>query len=223
MALRSSAVATPPVGLCGELRNTAFGRVAVLRKSATALTSGRKAFGLRQRHAHRHRPAAADVRLERRELRREEQNRVAGFEEQLAEELLEHLRAGADDHVLRPGRHAELRPDGRGDLLAELGQARSTGSSASGRPRIAFCPAARADLVLGNGLSPICNSITSLPPALSLRATASTSKAVSPVRLRANVESVALMRRVAWGSGNVRCCDDRAAGARRLRPNFPDP
>ena len=39
---------------------------------------------------------------------------------------------------------------------------------------------------LGNGLSPICSSMTSLPAALRRRATARTSKAVSPVRPRAN-------------------------------------
>src|SRR5262245_10882608 len=55
---------------------------------------------------------------------------------------------------------------------------------------MALTPAARAWAVLGKGLSPICNSMTSLPWALSLLATARTSKAVSAVRPRAKVLSV---------------------------------
>src|SRR5207248_10486845 len=66
-------------------------------------------------------------------------------------------------------------------------------------------PAARAFLVLANGLSPICNSITSLPAALSLRATASTSNAVSPVSPWAKVLNVTASFGVGgvmvWGDG----------------------
>src|SRR5207248_9178046 len=51
-------------------------------------------------------------------------------------------------------------------------------------------PAARAEAVLGKGLSPIWSSITSLPAALRRLATASTSKAVSGCRPRANALSV---------------------------------
>src|SRR5262245_46599374 len=43
-----------------------------------------------------------------------------------------------------------------------------------------------ACLVLGKGLSPICSSMTSLPPALSRLATARTSNAVSATRPSAN-------------------------------------
>src|SRR5262245_61963690 len=50
---------------------------------------------------------------------------------------------------------------------------------------MARSPASRARGVLGNGLSPICSSMTSLPCPFSLRATASTSKAVSAERPRA--------------------------------------
>src|SRR5712692_11026299 len=49
---------------------------------------------------------------------------------------------------------------------------------------MARMPAARALFVLGKGLSPIWSSITSLPRALSWRATARTSKAVSALRPR---------------------------------------
>src|SRR5947209_3534276 len=47
-------------------------------------------------------------------------------------------------------------------------------------------PAALAWAGVGNGLSPICSSITSLPAAASRRATARTSNAVSALRLPAN-------------------------------------
>jgi hypothetical protein len=47
---------------------------------------------------------------------------------------------------------------------------------------MALLPACTAYRVLVNGLSPICSSTTSLPCALSRRATASTSKAVSAFR-----------------------------------------
>src|SRR5437763_16534833 len=54
---------------------------------------------------------------------------------------------------------------------------------------MAALPAAIADLALRYGLSPICSSMTSLPPALSFRATASTSNAVSAVRPDAKVDN----------------------------------
>jgi len=54
---------------------------------------------------------------------------------------------------------------------------------------MAAFPAAAAAAVVGNGLSPIWSSITSLPAALSRFATARTSKAVSAVSPRANDES----------------------------------
>src|SRR5687768_14398151 len=56
---------------------------------------------------------------------------------------------------------------------------------------MALMPPSRARRVLGKGLSPICNSITSLPCALSLRATARTSNAVSEVSPWANALRVA--------------------------------
>src|SRR4051812_23471244 len=58
---------------------------------------------------------------------------------------------------------------------------------------MALIPAARALRVLGNGLSPICNSTTSLPAALRRLATARTSKAVSALRPRAKLLRVALV------------------------------
>src|SRR5947208_2367147 len=51
---------------------------------------------------------------------------------------------------------------------------------------MACCAAATAWAVLGKGLSPICNSMTSLPWPLSRLATARTSKAVSARRPAAN-------------------------------------
>src|SRR5438067_1279922 len=51
---------------------------------------------------------------------------------------------------------------------------------------MARTPAARACSGVGKGLSPIWSSMTSLPKVLSWRALASTSKAVSAVRERAN-------------------------------------
>jgi hypothetical protein len=44
---------------------------------------------------------------------------------------------------------------------------------------MACLPAANAERVEGKGLSPICNSMTSLPRAFNCLATANTSKAVS--------------------------------------------
>src|SRR3954454_22596979 len=73
---------------------------------------------------------------------------------------------------------------------------------------MACSPAAVAWVGLGNGLSPICNLITSLPAALSRRATARTSKAVSATRPRAKELRVtgpgALIRGGSWGGGVVR-------------------
>src|SRR4051794_29276454 len=59
-------------------------------------------------------------------------------------------------------------------------------------------PAALACGVLGNGLSPISSSTTSLPRAFSARAKASTVKAVSAVRFRARA-----LRRGMGVSGSV--------------------
>src|SRR5436305_14231094 len=52
--------------------------------------------------------------------------------------------------------------------------------------------------VLEKGLSPICSSITSLPWALSRLATASTSKAVSPVRPEAKALKVSDPLFIGW-------------------------
>src|SRR5258708_38022971 len=52
---------------------------------------------------------------------------------------------------------------------------------------MAFSPAALADAVLSNGLSPISSSTTSLPRLFSERATASTVNAVSTLRFLAKV------------------------------------
>src|SRR6516165_4897080 len=52
---------------------------------------------------------------------------------------------------------------------------------------MAFRPAAAAWRVVGNGLSPICSSMTSLPAAFRRLATAKTSNAVSPVSPRAKL------------------------------------
>src|SRR5271156_2516709 len=55
---------------------------------------------------------------------------------------------------------------------------------------MAWPPATSAWRVLGNGLSPICSSMTSLPRPFKRLATASTSKAVSALRPRAKSLSV---------------------------------
>src|SRR5205823_13656167 len=71
----------------------------------------------------RHPAPPADVGLKRRELRREQEYFVPGLNEQLAEELLEHLGPRADNDVFRTGRDAKLVAERRRDLLPELGQA----------------------------------------------------------------------------------------------------
>src|SRR5262249_20758867 len=69
------------------------------------------------------RAAAVDSRFVGREVRTEYQDGVAGTEERLAEELLERLRARADDHVLCRDRDAEVPLVALGDGLAEAGEA----------------------------------------------------------------------------------------------------
>src|SRR5437867_4429777 len=66
---------------------------------------------------------------------------------------------------------------------------------------MAWMPAARALAGVGNGLSPIWSSMTSLPRALSRRATASTSKAVSACREWAKVLRVGVMVDIRWPGG----------------------
>ena len=140
MASRSSFVATPPVGLCGEFRKIAFGRFDVLEELLDRVQVRAERVLLRSGDVYRHAAPAADVRLEGRELRGEEQHRVAGLEEHLAEELLEHLRPGPDDDVLRSGRDAELRrvPSRRSARGTRAG--RATGSTASARRRSPSSP-----------------------------------------------------------------------------------
>ena len=121
-------------------------------------------------------------------MRREDQDGVAGVEERLAEELLEDLGPAADDDVVRRHRDAELAAVILGQRLAEFRQTERR--AVVGRPGgDGLGPAARALLVLGKGLSPICSSMTSLPAALRRRATARTSKAVSADRPRAKLLS----------------------------------
>ncbi len=67
---------------------------------------------------------ALDVRPVGREVRREDQDRIAGIEKRLAEELLEHLGARADDNVLGRNVHAELAAVVSRRRLPEGGHAR---------------------------------------------------------------------------------------------------
>ena len=67
---------------------------------------------------------ALDVRGVGRELRREDEDRIARIEECLAEELLEDLGPRPDDDVLGPDRDAELAGVVLRDRLAERRQAR---------------------------------------------------------------------------------------------------
>ena len=67
--------------------------------------------------------AAGDVRLVGRELRREKQDGIRAIEKCLAEELLEHLCAGADDDVFRANLHPEFLGIIGRERLAKLGQA----------------------------------------------------------------------------------------------------
>src|SRR5690606_8017282 len=63
---------------------------------------------------------AQDIRQIRRKVRAEHQHAVAGIQERLAEELLENLRSGPCDDILRLRRPAELAADERRRGLAEL-------------------------------------------------------------------------------------------------------
>src|SRR5690606_2746770 len=61
-----------------------------------------------KRREDRARGPAQNVRQVRRKVRAEDEHAVAGIQERLAEELLEDLRPGARDDILRLRRHVEL-------------------------------------------------------------------------------------------------------------------
>ena len=116
-------MATPPVGLCGELRKIARALGLFLTKSFDVVQVGPKLICLLQRLRTPSAAAALDVRAVGREVRAEDQHRVAGIEERLAEELLEDLGAGPDDDVLGRDVDAEFLVVIRRDRLAERRQA----------------------------------------------------------------------------------------------------
>ena len=91
-----------------------------------------KVVRLAQRRQHGARAAALDVRQVRRKVRAEDEHAVAGIQESLAEELLEHLGAGAGHDVARVGRDVELRADELRGRRPKLGHARATDSNAIG-------------------------------------------------------------------------------------------
>ena len=124
MRCRSSSVATPPVGLCGEFKKIARGDGSSSRNRSMSATVGRKPFACSQRRQHGARAAALDVRQVRRKIRAEDEHAVARVQERLAEELLEHLGAGADHDVARLGRDVELLAHELGGRRAKLGHAR---------------------------------------------------------------------------------------------------
>ena len=127
------ASSTPPVGLCGEFKKIARGDGSSFEEP---LDVGDGRAGSRSLACsgveHGARAAALDVRQVGREIRAEDEHAVAGIQERLAEELLEHLGAGARDDVARPRpgcrtpRARTRRPP------RETRECRATGSSAIG-------------------------------------------------------------------------------------------
>ena len=83
-----------------------------------------EAVRLAQRCQHGARAAALDVRQVRRKIRAEDEHAVAGIQERLAEELLEHLGAGAGHDVARLGRDGEFLADELRRRRAKLGDTR---------------------------------------------------------------------------------------------------
>ena len=123
MRCKSSCVVTPPVGLCGEFKKIARGDGSSSRNRSMSATVGPEAVRLPQRRQHGARAAALDVRQVRRKIRAEDEHAVAGIQERLAEELLEHLGAGAGDDVARLGRDVELLAHELRGRRAKLGDA----------------------------------------------------------------------------------------------------
>ena len=161
------------------------------RGSARCRPRRAESHSLAARRQHGACAAALDVRQIRREVGAEDQHAVAGIQEGLAEELLEHLRAGAGDDVARLGGNVELFADELRGRSSELGDAGRRAIVRLWLFLIASMPPARAAAVLSNGLSPISSSTTSLPAAFSDLAMASTVKAVSTDSERAKLLSCA--------------------------------
>ena len=139
ISARSSRVATPPVGLCGELRMIPRGLGSLARNRRTASAEGRKSCSTCKRRKHGPRPSSLEVGNVGRKLRAENQHPVARVEHRLGEILLERLGARPDDDVL--GRHgiAKLGRDETGPPLRENRAAPGSGSSPSRYPRSPGC------------------------------------------------------------------------------------
>ena len=182
IAFRSSSVATPPVGLCGELRKIAFacgsvfderldvarGRGGSRSPAAAGTYTGSAAAAVDVRHVGRERGLKTST-ASPGSRNASQKNCSNGFAPGPTTTF--SAVAGMPNSactVLRD-RLAELR---QAERRAVVRLARVDGRLARPRWR---------DAVLGNGLSPICSSMTSLPAALSRRATARTSNAVSAV------------------------------------------
>ena len=108
IAVRSAAVATPPVGLCGVLRKIAFGRIGLGEEPFDVGRVRAELAGQPQRGEHRRRPPPDNVRHVCREARLEDENLIARVEERFAKELLERFGPGRGHDVLGRRRDAEL-------------------------------------------------------------------------------------------------------------------
>ena len=122
IAARSSRVATPPVGLCGELSTIARGLGSVARKSLDILGRRPKLVFDLQGRQHRPRTAPLEVGHIGRKLGAEDQNPVARVEHRLGEELLERLGTRADHDVFGRHRIAEFGRDEPSRRRPELRQ-----------------------------------------------------------------------------------------------------
>ena len=103
IAARSSRVATPPVGLCGELSKIARGFGSVARKRLTSSADGRNSFSTFNGTSTARAPRRSKIGHIRRKLGAENQHPVARVEHRLGKELLERLGTRADHDVF--GRH----------------------------------------------------------------------------------------------------------------------
>ena len=145
IAARSSSVATPPVGLCGEFRKIAFGAGSSARNCLMSIDVWPELVLLAQRRQNGSRLPALDVRQERREVRAEHERAVARIQKCLTEELLENLRARPGDDVLRAGGNPELLAHELRGRPRETRAGPATGSSATGCRWMACSPAAFAE------------------------------------------------------------------------------
>src|SRR5262249_30873039 len=120
----------------------------LLDEALDVVEVGAEVVGLAQRREDRHGPTPLQVGQVGGEVRREDEDGVAGIEERLAEELLEDLGAGPDDDVLRPDVDAVLAAVVAGDGLAERRQA---GRGAVVRLALVDGPAAGLEGAAGAG------------------------------------------------------------------------